>query len=136
MVVVHAAGVSDRDGAKQVLAGLNVRFPRLHHIWLDAGYQGPLTDWIETELGWTVEVVRRPSRWVRVPQGTAPAPMPTGFQVLPRRWVVERTFAWLGRSRRLSKDYEYLPGSAEAWLYLAMIRLMLARLARAEARVA
>jgi putative transposase len=82
------------------------------------------------ELGWAVEVVRRPRRWVRCPAGEEPPPAPAGFRVLPRRWVVERTFAWLGRHRRLSQDYEALPATEEAWIYLAMIKLMTARLAR------
>ncbi len=82
------------------------------------------------ELGWAVEVVRRPRRWVRCPAGEEPPPAPAGFRVLPRRWVVERTSAWLGRHRRLSKDYEALPATEEAWIYLAMIKLMTARLAR------
>ena len=86
--------------------------------------------WIEQDLGLSVTVVRKPRRWVRWPADQEPPPMPTGFQVLPRRWVVERTFAWLGRYRRLSKDYEALPATEEAWIYLAMSSLMLARLAR------
>jgi transposase len=85
--------------------------------------------WIEATLGWTVEVVRKPPRRVWVQEGVEPPPMPTGFQVLPRRWVVERTFAWLGRNRRLSKDYEFLPATTEAWIYLAMSHLMVRRLA-------
>ena len=85
--------------------------------------------WIEQELGLSVSVVRKPRRWVRCPVDEEPPPMPTGFPVLPRRWVVERTFAWLGRYRRLSKDYEALPETEEAWIHLAMSSLMLARLA-------
>lgn len=72
--------------------------------------------------------MRRKPRWVRVPADQELPPYPAGFQVLPRRWVVERTFAWLGRYRRLSKDYEGLPQTTEAWCYLAMGRLMAARL--------
>ena len=86
--------------------------------------------WIEQNLGLSVTVVRKPRRWVRWPADQEPPPLPTGFQVLPRRWVVERTFAWLGRYRRLSKDYEALPATEEAWIYLAMSSLMLARLAK------
>ena len=86
--------------------------------------------WIEQTLGLSVTVVRKPRRWVRCPVDQDPLLMPTGFQVLPRRWVVERTFAWLGRYRRLLKDYEALPATEEAWIYLAMSSLMLARLAR------
>ena len=85
---------------------------------------------MEQDLGLRVDVVRKPRRWVRWPVDQEPPPLPTGFQLLPRRWVVERTFAWLGRYRRLSKDYEALPATEEAWIYLAMSSLMLARLAR------
>jgi putative transposase len=128
--VVHPADVSDRDGAVQVLEAVPVRYPRLAHLWLDAGYAGKAVTWIEQTLGLSVTVVRKPRRWVWWPADQEPPPMPTGFQVLPRRWVVERTFAWLGRYRRLSKDYEALPATEEAWIYLAMSCLMLARLAK------
>jgi putative transposase len=128
-VVVHAADISDRDGAILVLQTIRHRYPRLAHVWLDSGYLGQVVTWIEQELGLTVTVVRKPRRWVRCPADEEPPPYPAGFQVLPRRWVVERTFAWLGRYRRLSKDYEALPETEEAWIYLAMSNLMLARLA-------
>ncbi len=114
-VVVHTASVQDRVGAKLVLARLAGRFGRLRLIWADGGYLGPLIDWARDWGGWVLEIVRRPDG-------------ATGFQVLPRRWVVERTFAWLGRYRRLSKDYEALPASSEAMIYLAMTSLMLRRL--------
>jgi putative transposase len=127
--VVHRADISDRDGAMLVLRGLPERYPTLAQIWLDAGYQGPTVSWIEQELGLRVTIVRKPRRWVRCPVDEEPPPYPAGFQVLPRRWVVERTFAWLGRYRRLSKDYEALPETEEAWISLAMSSLMLARLA-------
>ena len=129
-VVVHPANVSDRDGARHVLDGITARFPSLHHLWVDAGYQGTAVTGIAQSLGMSVRVVRKPRRWVRWPADQDLPPMPTGFQVLPRRWVVERTFAWLGRYRRLSKDYEALPATEEAWIYLAMSSLMLARLAQ------
>ncbi len=129
-VRVHPADVQDRDGARLLLAGLGDRFPRLAKLWVDAAYQGPCATWITATLGWDVEVVRKPPTRMRVPADQALPPLPTGFQVLPRRWVVERTFAWLGRHRRLSKDYEVLPETEEAWVYLAMSRLMTVRLAR------
>lgn len=128
-VVVHAANVMDRDGARLLLAGQAAAHPRLAHLWVDAGYQGSGVTWIAATLGWTVEVVRKPRRWVWWPADAEPPPMPAGFQVLPRRWVVERTIGWLGRNRRLSKDYELLPATAEAWIYLAMSHLMVRRLA-------
>jgi putative transposase len=127
---VHPANVSDRDGAYHVLEDLTQRFPTVRHLWVDAGYAGTAVTWIEQTLGLSVTVVRKPRRWIRAPADQEPPPMPTGFQVLPRRWVVERTFAWLGRYRRLSKDYEALPATEEAWIHLAMSSLMLARLAK------
>ena len=129
-VTVHPANVQDRDGAKLLLAGLHERFPRLAMLWVDAAYQGPCATWIAATLGWAVAVVRKPPARVWVGPGQAPPERPTGFQVLPRRWVVERTFAWLGRHRRLSKDYEVLPETEEVWIYLAMTRLMTVRLAK------
>lgn len=93
------------------------------------GYRGDVIDWIKQKLGWTVDVVKRTSKWGRYPIDVEPPPMPA-FIVLPRRWVVEGTFAWIGRNRRMSKDYEYLPETAEAWIYTAMSRLMLRRLAK------
>ncbi len=116
-VVVHPANIQDRDGAKLVIDKLAGRFPRLQLIWADAGYAGQLVDWAMCLSGWALEIVRRPRSSHQ-------------FEVLPRRWVVERTFAWLGRCRRLSKDYEELPETTEAWIYSAMTRLMLKRLAR------
>lgn len=114
-VVVHAANIQDRDGAKLVLAKLVGRFPRLKLIWADAGYAGQLVDRVYALGGWVLDIVRRPADSHR-------------FEVLPRRWVVERTLAWLCRCRRLSKDYEQLPQSSEAWVYIAGIHLMLRRL--------
>jgi putative transposase len=128
-VRVHPANVADRDGAMHLLTSLAESFPRLVHLWADAGYQGRFVRWVTETLGWTVAIVRKPRRWVWWPADREPPPMPAGFQVLPRRWVVERTFAWLGRYRRLSKDYEALPATEEAWIYLAMSRLMVTRLA-------
>ena len=128
--LVHPADVPDREGAELLLAPLKGRFPRLAKLWVDAGYAGPFEGWVDAELGWTVEVARRPRRWVRGPADEEPPAAAPEFRVLPRRWVVERTFAWLGRHRRLSKDDEALPATEEARIYLAMIKLMTARLAR------
>ena len=116
--------------APRLFAAAYAVFDRLQHIWADMAYRGQqLRTWIAEECGWTLEIVERPRRWGRYPVDVEPPPMPA-FTVLPRRWVVERTIAWIGRYRRLSKDYEYLPESSEAMIYLAMSRLMLRRLAR------
>ena len=114
-VVVHAANIQDRDGAKLVLAHLVGKFPRLTLIWADGGYSGKLIDWVKALAEWTLEIVKR-SDDVHT------------FQVLPKRWIVERTFAWLGKYRRLSKDYEAKTETSEAMIYCAMIHLMLRRL--------
>jgi putative transposase len=116
VVVVHAADIQESDGAKLVLRRALGRFPRLQKIWVDQGYKRHFVEWARAVGGWAVEIVKRPDG-------------AKGFRVLPRRWVVERTFAWLGRSRRLSKDYEALPETSEAWVHVAMIHLMLKRLA-------
>jgi putative transposase len=126
--VVHPADIADRQGARRVLASIPERCPRLRHIWVDMAYRGELIEWIKTHLGWSVEVVKRSSKWGRYPLDVEPPPM-AAFTVLPRRWVVERTFAWLVSSRRLAKDYEELPATGEAFIYLAMSRLMVKRLA-------
>ena len=114
-VVVHPADIQDRDGAKLVIDKLLDKFPRLRLIWADGGYAGKLVEWVMSVSGWVLKIVRRPRSSDQ-------------FKVLPRRWVVERTLAWLGRCRRLSKDYEALPATAEAWVHLAMIHLMARRL--------
>ncbi len=114
-VVVHAANIQDRDGAKMVFARLRGHFPRLRLIWADGGYRGKLVEWVKGFGDWTLQIVKRNAEV-------------KGFAVLPRRWVVERTFGWLGRYRRLSKDYEELPESSEAMILIAMIALMSRRL--------
>ncbi len=127
---VHAADITDRNAVHLVLAGLTTVFPRLRHLWVDAGYSGKGAAWIRETLGWTVEVVKRPQRWIWLPEGAEPPPMPTGFQVLKRRWVVERTFSWFGRNRRLAKDYENLANTLLAFVTLAAIQFGIRRLAR------
>lgn len=117
-VVVHAASVQDREGAKRVVAPLAHRFLRLRLIWADGGYAGGLVAWFarfRPRHPLRLEIVKRSDN-VR------------GFVVQPKRWIVERTLGWLNRYRRLSKDYETLPATSEAMIYVAMIRLMLARL--------
>lgn len=129
-VKVHEAGLHDQEGAKILLSGLKDEFPRMKLIWVDYAYRG-LKEWLKTTLGWKLEVVKHwwtGERGIWILAGAEPPTRPAGFQVLPRRWVVERTFGWLGRNRRLSKDYEYLPESEEAFVYLGMVRLMLNRL--------
>jgi putative transposase len=120
------------------------QFPRLQIVWADQGYSG---DWMKNQLGWRLEIVKRTTAkqqkekaWdiarQRAREGATVVEMwagltcGRGIEVLPRRWVVERTFAWLGKCRSLAKDYEFLPGSSEAMVYLAMTRLMLKRLDR------
>ena len=118
--VVHSAGIQDRDGAKGVLAKLVGRFPRLKKILADGIYNGDIADWVKRIGGWILELV------VRSPD--EPEEETKKFKVLKWRWIVERTFAWVGRNRRLSKDYEGSEESSESWIYLAMIHLMLRRL--------
>ena len=129
-VVVHAADVADRDGARLVLHGVRRRFGRLERVWADQGYRGAaLRAWAGEVAGIALDVVYPPWRQVER-YGLADVPASPGFRVIPRRWVVERSLAWLGRNRRLSKDYERLPATGEALFYLASIRLLLRRLAK------
>jgi transposase len=133
--LVHAADVPDRDGGRLLLEAFEpdrAGFPRLRHLWVDAGYRGRFVAWVQDALGWSVDVVKH--WWTGVSKvwvfpGQEPPEKPTGFQLLHWRWLVERTFAWIGFYRRMSKDYEYLPETSEAMVYTAMSRLMLARLA-------
>jgi putative transposase len=143
---VHSARVPDADGIRLLLDPVQGRFARLSHLWVDAGYQGRGRRWTEEVLGVSVEVVRKPPKpvpeevaelWAREWakegkkrdwQSLMP---PRGFRVLPRRWVVERTFAWISHNRRMAKDYERLCATGEAFVYAAMTRLMVRRLARA-----
>jgi putative transposase len=126
---VHGANLPDRDGDRRLLAeGLGRKLPRLELVWADGAYTDRFREWAKEELGWRVEV---PCHRDRQLWRYGLEEKPRGFRVLPRRWVVERTFAWLSQVRRLSKDYERLPEMAEAMIYGAMSRLMLRRLARA-----
>jgi putative transposase len=127
---VHAADAHDRRAAEGVLDGLGERFPTIACLFADMGYQG-LHGWLDERLGWRLLIVKRPSRWVWAPVDQPPPALPAGFRALPKRWIVERTFAWLGRQRRLAKDWERLAATTETWIYLAMSRLMAKRLAKA-----
>ena len=120
VVVVHAANIQDRDGAKLVLGRLRRKFSRLRLMWADGAYAGELLAWVRELRVWRklrLEIVKR--------SDTA-----RGFVVQPKRWIVERTFGWLTRYRRLSKDYEYLTTTSETMIHVAMINLMVRRLAR------
>jgi len=116
-VVVHAGNLQDRDGAKLVFEKIKGKFSRLRLIWADGGYAGLLIEWVKNTCGWLLEIVKR-------------NPEAKGFQLLPRRWVVERTFGWFGRYRRLSKDYEFQTDTSENMILIAMIQLMIHRLTR------
>ncbi len=145
---VHSAKVLDQEGVKPLLKQAREQFLRLKHLWLDGAYRGKDKGkgWIEESLGWTVELVEHPHKpapkevlmkwaqqWTKE-EGVAvdweKLLPPRGFIALPRRWVVERTFAWLSYNRRMSKDYETLCATSEAFVYAAMTRLMVRRLVR------
>jgi putative transposase len=142
-VKVHSAKIPDQDGLSLLLESARSGLSRLKHLWLDAGYEGRGKRWAEETMGLSVEVVRKPPK--PVPEDVAKVwarewakegkkldwqrfMPPQGYVALPRRWVVERTFSWLGQNRRLSKDYERLCASEEAFVYAAMIRVMARRL--------
>jgi transposase len=114
-VIITTASVQDRDGARTVLDRLRFAMPSVVHIWADGGYAGTLTDWARDRLRLVIEIVRKPLG-IKT------------FQVLPRRWVVERTFAWIVRCRRLTHDYERLPEHSDAMIKWAMIGLMTRRI--------
>ena len=113
-VIVHSANVQDRDGAKHLLTYIAEWLPRVHTVVADGGYAGRLVRWVRETFGWTLTVSKR-------------TPDMVGFEVLPTRWVVERTFAWLGNYRRLSKEYEGRTEVSKTFVYIAMIHLMLRR---------
>ena len=143
---IHSAKVPDEDGTKLLLEPARDLLPRLSHLWVDAGYRGRGRRWVEEVLGLSVDVVRKPPK--PVPENVARIwaqkwakegkaidwqrlMPPRGFVALPRRWVVERTFAWISHNRRMAKDCERLCATGEAFIYAAMTRLMVRRLARA-----
>lgn len=130
---VQPADISDSAAAPKLLAPLEGHLPGLKLVWADVAYQGrPLDEWTQQHLHAHIVVVRHKDtgqKGLYVLAGRPPPPTRWGFRVLPRRWVVERTFAWQGRNRRLAKDYEGLPASEEAYIYLAMVSLMVRRLA-------
>ena len=116
--IVHRADIQDRDGAPLLLATMRSAFPWLRHVFADAGYAGEKLRQALAKLGqWTLDIVRRSEAAV-------------GFEPLPRRWVVERTIAWLNRNRRLAKDCESTIESAQAWLFIASVKLLSRRIAR------
>jgi putative transposase len=144
-VRLHSAKVPDQDGIRLLLEQARGRYACLAHLWVDAGYQGRGRKWVEEVMGLSVEVVRKPPK--PVPEKVAEVwarewakegkkidwqrlMPPRGFRVLPRRWVVERTFAWICHNRRMAKDYERLCATGEAFVYAAMTRLKVRRLAR------
>jgi putative transposase len=146
---VHSAKVMDYEGIKELLDRIKGTFPRLSHLWVDGGYNGEDKGggWVEKTLGWRVEIVSRPRKaapekvlmawareWAKEGMGVDWQKLlpPQGFVVLPRRWVVERTFSWISQNRRMSKDYERLAATSEAFIYVAMSRLMVRRLARVQ----
>jgi putative transposase len=116
-VLVHTADIQDRDGAPELLKAVRYRFPWLRHVFADGGYTGEkLHNALRGNGDWTIEIIKR-------------CDVAKGFEVLPRRWVVERTFGWFGRCRRLAKDWEHSINSASAWINIASIRIMIRRLA-------
>jgi putative transposase len=136
-VKVLSAEPDDREGGRELLLPLVGKLPRLQVIWVDSGYAGaPFKHWVKEHLGVRLEMVNHPwtgLRGVWVPEGVEvdwDQIKPKGFHILPRRWVVERTNAWITLCRRLSRDFEGTHASSEAFIYLAMSRLMVARLAR------
>ena len=114
-LVIHPADIQDRDGAKLVLKEMQYKYPLLKKILVDAGYRGALIEWALSAFGWTLDVVSKVAGI-------------STFQVLPKRWIVERTFGWFNFNRRLAKDYEVLNECSVAFVQLAMIRIMLNRI--------
>ena len=135
-VKVTGAEKSDQEGGRALLEPLREMLPRITLIWGDSHYGGTFRMWAKITLGWMIQTIKAltvPKRGLLVNEGEEvdwEKLFPSGFRPQPRRWVVERTFAWIGKHRRMSKDYEYLTSSSESMIYLAMIRLLLRRLAK------
>lgn len=115
VVLIHSANILDRNGAVEVLRKLNEKYSSIKKVFADAGYNGKLLNWVEMLYKWVLEIVNKKEGQV-------------GFEVLPKRWIVERTFAWWEGTRRLAKDYEITTSSTEAFIHISMIRIMLKRL--------
>lgn len=125
---MEPANISDANGARILLSNeLKARYPKIEKVWVDSAYQGPLEGEINQRLGWELEVVRRRGQRGYVVDQRPPPPV-KGFRVQQWRWIVERTIGWVGRCRRLAKDFEATTESSQAWMYAAMIGLMLRRL--------
>lgn len=116
-VVVHSAGIQDRDGAKLVFRRIRKYFTKLKLIWADGAYAGKLVGWVNRYHGRTLTIVKRTDNL-------------KGFKVVPKRWIVERTFSWLYKYRRLRTDYEYRTDTSEALIHIAMIHIMTRRLSK------
>lgn len=117
IIVIHAANIHDSVGAREVMQGLKEKYLKgIVKIFADGGYLGELIEWAKVQFQWTLEIVKRTEQHT--------------FKVLPKRWIVERTFAWISFHRRLSKDYERLPESSMAFIQLSMIRLMINRISQ------
>ena len=114
-VAVHSAGIQDTNGAYFPIMKLVNLFPKLKLIWADSGYKQGIIDWAKSIFGWTIEVIKR-SDDIK------------GFKIVPKRWIVERTFAWISNNRRMSKDYEHETYTSESLVYASMVKLMLRRL--------
>ena len=136
-VKVTSADLSDQQGAKRVLTPLKDTFPRMQLVWGDSHYAGTFIEWLKEQLGWTMQPVRAltvPKRGLLVPEGEEvdwDKLFPKGFRPLPRRWVIERSFSWIVRWRRLCRDHEGLPESSEAFIKLSASYRMLTKLAPA-----
>lgn len=125
----------DRDGAKLLLRGVKKEYPTIQHLWQDAAYDCKSLNKYTKERGWTTQTIKRSRSQFRIVEEQYLVKLEKSkFEVLPRRWVVERTFGWFSRYRRLSKDYEFSPDTSQNMIYLAMIRNMLRRLTHTSRR--